>query len=117
EFNQRGILRNLQLRDIKDGTWVKVAGLVLVRQQPGTASGVIFMTLEDETGVANIVVWQNVFQRFRRIILGSRLLGVAGPIQRDESGFVIHVVAEEMADLSTYLNRLSEPPQAYDGAV
>jgi error-prone DNA polymerase len=116
-FDRRGILPSRNLRDVPDGTWVKVAGLVLVRQQPGTASGVIFMTLEDETGVANIVVWQTVFQQFRRILLGSRLLGVAGRVQRDESGYVIHVVADEMVDLSAYLNRLSEPPEAYDAAL
>jgi len=116
-FDRRGILPSRHLRDVPDGAPVKVAGLVLVRQQPGTASGVIFMTLEDETGVANIVVWQTVFQRFRRILLGSRLLGVAGRVQRDESGFVIHVVADELADLSAYLRRLGEPPEAYDGAL
>jgi error-prone DNA polymerase len=76
---------------------------VLIRQQPGTASGVIFVTLEDETAGANIVVWPRVFERFRRELLGSQLMGVWGLVQRDESGFVIHSVADRLTDLSPRL--------------
>jgi error-prone DNA polymerase len=83
---------------------VDVAGIVLVRQQPGTASGVIFATLEDETGVANIIIWPKVFARFRRTVLGSSLLGVRGTLQRE--GIVIHVVAEKLVDLSHLLRAL-----------
>jgi error-prone DNA polymerase len=101
---------NRDLAAMRDGTLAKVAGLVLVRQQPDTASGVIFMTLEDETGIANIVLWPKVFARFRRVALSSRVLGVAGRVQRDESGFVIHVVAEKLHDLSDRLKTLAEPP-------
>jgi DNA polymerase III alpha subunit len=90
---------------------------VLIRQQPGTASGVIFMTLEDETGVANIVVWPKMFQRFRREVLGSQLLAVTGPVQRDESGHVIHVIANRMEDLTHHLRALGAPPSPYDAAL
>jgi DNA polymerase III alpha subunit len=81
-----------------------VAGLVLVRQRPGTAKGVIFITLEDETGVANVVVWANVYERFRRAVIAGRLLRVTGRIQRE--GGVVHVVAEYIEDVSHLLDRL-----------
>ena len=100
----RRIAPNGQLAQMKDGERVTVAGLVLVRQRPGTAKGVIFATLEDETGIANIVVWSHVFERCRRIVLASRLLMVTGKLQKQ--GLVIHVVADRMADLSAELNLL-----------
>jgi error-prone DNA polymerase len=106
---RRGYRPSRALRDVTDGTRLQVAGLVLVRQQPGTASGVIFMTLEDETGIANIVLWPKIFTQFRVAALNSRVLGVAGRVQRDESGFVIHVIAETLTDLSAGLNALTEP--------
>jgi error-prone DNA polymerase len=115
----RGALRDMgyvqseRLKGLRDGAKVNVAGIVLIRQQPGTASGVIFVTLEDETGVANIVVWPRVFQAFRRELLGSQLMGVTGLIQRDESGDVIHVVADRLADLSSHLHGLSKPARPY----
>ncbi len=108
-FAADGIIVNRQLKDIKDKTRVGVCGLVLIRQQPGTASGVIFMTIEDETGVANIVVWPSVFDRYRPIVLGSRLVGIHGRVQRDDSGKVIHVVAERLVDLSHHLDTLAMP--------
>ena len=107
---ERGIQPNENLSRIRDGAKAQVAGLVLVRQQPGTASGVIFMTLEDETGIANIVVWPRMFQQFRREVLGSRLLAVTGHVQRDESGHVIHVVARRLTDLSHHLHALGDAP-------
>ncbi len=111
-FAARGLLPNRRLKDLDDGARAKVAGIVLVRQQPGTASGVIFMTLEDETGVANVVVWPRVFERFRRALLAGSLLGVAGRVQRDESGQVIHVIADRVVDLSRHLSTLADPPPA-----
>ena len=87
--------------------------MVLIRQQPGTASGVIFVTLEDETGVANIVVWPRIFQQFRRELLGSQLMGVTGLVQRDESGYVIHLVADRLVDLSSHLHGLGDPVRPY----
>lgn len=83
-----------------------VAGLVLVRQRPGSAKGVIFTTLEDETGIANCIVWPDVFQRYRRIVLTARLLAVTGKLQRE--GLVIHIVAERLIDLTSYLNLLQD---------
>jgi DNA polymerase III alpha subunit len=83
---------------------VAVAGLVLVRQRPGTAKGVIFITLEDETGVANVVVWAKIYERFRRAVIAGRLLRVTGRLQRDAG--VVHVVAEEIEDLSFLLDDL-----------
>ena len=78
-----------------------VAGLVLVRQRPGTAKGVIFLTLEDETGIVNIVVWPKVFERNRRTVMTAQFLAVRGRIERE--GLVIHVVAEELIDLTDEL--------------
>ncbi len=103
------VLRNRDLAALKDGRHAKLAGIVLVRQQPGTAKGVIFMTLEDETGVANIVLWPDVFARFRRVAVNSRVLGVEGKVQRDKSGFVIHVIADRLVDLSKRLAALDQP--------
>ena len=86
------------------GKYVRVAGLVLVRQQPGTAKGVIFLTLEDETGIINIVVWPKVFARNRRTIMTAQFLEVRGKIERE--GLVIHVVANELIDRSEQLRAL-----------
>ncbi|MEE2969542.1 MAG: error-prone DNA polymerase [Pseudomonadota bacterium] len=91
----------------KDGARVTVAGLALVRQRPGTASGVIFITLEDETGVANLVVWPKVFERYRREVMGGRLIRVTGQLQRE--GIVIHVIAQHIEDLTDRLRALAAP--------
>jgi len=103
---ERGIVTNETLADLTSGRRVAVAGLVLVRQRPGTAKGVIFMTIEDETGIANTIVWARVFERFRPVILGARLVAVTGKLQ-SESG-VIHVVAERLEDLTPMLAALSD---------
>jgi error-prone DNA polymerase len=87
---------------------IDIAGLVLIRQRPGTASGVIFMTVEDETGVANLIVWPTVFERFRRAVLGATLVRCTGRVQREET--VIHIVAEELEDISHRLGELRQPP-------
>lgn len=87
-----------------NGKWAAVSGLAVIRQQPGTGRGVIFVTIEDETGVANIIVWPSVFDRFRRALLESRLLRVAGRLQRE--GIVIHVVANRLTDLTGQLRLL-----------
>lgn len=93
-----------ELKDMKDGTWLKVTGLVLVRQRPGTAGGVCFITIEDETGVANLVVFRGLFDTYRKEILRSRLLMVEGKLQKE--GEVIHVVVKKCHDLSMLLNAL-----------
>ena len=89
---------------------VSVSGLVITRQRPGTASGVIFLTLEDETGVSNIVVWPKVYEIFRKAVIAGRLLRVMGRIQRD--GQVVHVIAEDITDMSQLLSTLARPADA-----
>jgi error-prone DNA polymerase len=89
------------------GQRVTIAGLVITRQRPGTASGVVFLTLEDETGTANVVVWKTIYTRFRRAVIGGRLLQVTGRVQRD--GQVIHVIAEQIEDISAMLGTLGGP--------
>ena len=105
ELAADGIVPNASLMDMKDGAWVAVSGLVITRQRPGTASGVIFATLEDETGVANVIVWPTVFERYRRPLLESRLLRIAGTLQKE--GIVIHVIARHLLDLSDHLRELN----------
>ncbi|PVH28180.1 error-prone DNA polymerase [Pararhodobacter oceanensis] len=85
---------------------VSVCGLVITRQRPGTASGVIFITLEDETDVCNVVVWPKVYERFRRVVIGGRLLRVTGRLQREQG--IIHLIAEEVEDLSPTLSILGD---------
>jgi error-prone DNA polymerase len=87
---------------------VSLAGVVLIRQRPGSAKGVCFITLEDETGIANLVVWPSVFEAFRKVIMRSRLIDVRGTLQRDAD--VIHVVATQLTDRSDALDRLSNGP-------
>ncbi len=89
-----------------EGAVVCVAGLVMVRQRPGTAKGVIFITLEDEVGICNVVVWAKVYEAFRRQVVAGRLLRVTGRIQRD--GKVVHVVAQKIDDLSHLLDQLAK---------
>ncbi len=110
DFQPKGYLQSAQLRDIPSGRIVKVAGIVLIRQRPGTASGVIFATLEDETGIANIIIWPKIFEQYRRIVLGARLLGVRGQLQSEQG--VIHVIARELFDMSGHLAGLAEKAPA-----
>ena len=98
DLTKRRMLKADDLRTAEPGRTVTVAGLVLVRQRPGTASGVIFATLEDETGVANIIVWPKTFEANRRVLLGARVMAVRGQLQRE--GIVIHVIAKEFIDLT-----------------
>ena len=107
ELDRRGILRHAALAGIPSGRRVSVAGLVLVRQRPGDAKA-IFMTLEDETGVANAIVWLRTFETFRPTVLGARLVCVSGVLQ-NESG-VIHIIADRLDDLTPLLRRLSDAP-------
>jgi len=97
-----------QLKTICDGKRLSIAGLVLIRQRPGSAKGVVFITLEDETGVANLVVWPDVFEKQRKIVMGARLMAVHGIVQRDEESDVIHVVARRLEDHSFMLRHLSD---------
>ena len=106
ELAREGMVRAADLAHLPVGRRLAIAGLVLVRQRPGTASGVIFATLEDETGVANLVIWPKVFERFRRIVMTARLIGVTGRVQSESN--VTHVVAERLMDLSHLLTDLAQ---------
>ena len=103
-LTRSGYVMNEDLRDLPPGRRVSVSGLVLVRQRPGTAKGVIFATLEDEASIANIIIWPKVFERYRRKVLGARFLGVEGRLQRE--GEVIHVIASHIYNLTDKLFRL-----------
>lgn len=105
-LDQGRYVLNERLRVMNDGAGVRVCGLVLVRQRPGTAKGVIFATLEDETSIANIIVWPKTFEQFRRELLAARLLGVEGRLQKE--GDVIHVIAARLVNLTPHLSLLSE---------
>jgi error-prone DNA polymerase len=112
DLTRRRIIKNEALRQTRNGARVSISGLITVRQRPGTAKGVIFMTIEDETAVANVIVWPKIFERFRAVVLGSRYVAVSGPMQA-ESG-VIHVVAEHIGDLTPMLARLTDGGTADD---
>ena len=105
DLDARGILRHELLPDVVPGRRVTIAGIVLVRQRPGTGNA-IFMTLEDETGIANTILWPRTFERFRPIIMGARLISVTGELQNEKG--VIHIVADGFEDLTPLLRRLNE---------
>jgi single-strand DNA-binding protein len=96
-----------RLGEPPEGARVTVAGLVILRQRPGTAKGVIFVTLEDETGIVNVVVWRAMYERFRRAVIAGRMLRVTGRVQRAHS--VTHVIADEIEDISVMLDLLVHP--------
>jgi DNA polymerase III alpha subunit len=102
----RRIIATASLRETPNDHRVTVAGLVIIRQRPGTAKGVIFMTLEDETDIANAIVWPKTFEVFRAVVLGARLVAVTGRVQSESD--VIHVVADKLEDLTPMLAALSE---------
>jgi len=100
----RGLVAADELRGLPHGSSLRTAGLVISRQRPGSAAGVTFVTLEDETGQVNLIVWRHVAERQRRALLGSRLLGVAGELQ--VQGEVRHLIAHRLVDLSNWLGEL-----------
>jgi error-prone DNA polymerase len=102
----RRILSCADLKNSRDGSRASVAGVVLVRQRPGSAAGVVFMTIEDETGVANSVIWPKVLERERIVVMGARLVVVHGRVQRHED--IIHVVADRLEDRSDWLHLLTD---------
>ncbi|OHV80758.1 error-prone DNA polymerase [Rhizobium sp. LCM 4573] len=101
-----GVTRNVDLLTVPNGQRVTIAGLVLVRQRPGSANGVIFMTLEDETGVANAIVWKKAFDNSRAVVMGARLVRIRGRLQ-SQSG-VIHTVVEHIEDMTPMLGLLQQ---------
>jgi error-prone DNA polymerase len=110
-LSRRGVITAADLAGMKDGRRVKVAGLVLIRQRPGSAKGVMFMTLEDETGQINAIVWPSLFERFRKVVFSADMMGVEGKLQRE--GDVIHVIADRLVDLSNVLRRVGESETAF----
>ncbi len=116
-LDRDGIMPCARLSATRPDSVVRVAGLVLVRQRPGSAKGVIFATLEDEGGIANVIIWPDVFERYRRTVLAARLLAVTGRLQR--KGIVIHIVADHLVDLSDRLASLADGESAdlFDGAL
>jgi error-prone DNA polymerase len=106
ELASRRIVPCSEAMNARDGKWLTTAGLVLVRQKPGSAKGVMFITIEDETGVANLVIWPSLYERQRRIILAAGMIAVQGRVQRE--GEVVHLVAHQLADLSAELAGVGE---------
>jgi len=118
ELERRGIVSCADLRHIKDGRWVEVAGIVLVRQRPGSTN-VTFVTIEDETGVANAIIWQQKFEAQRRIVLSASMISVNGRLQRE--GEVIHIIADRLEDHTPLLHSVGalefpHRPSPGDGA-
>ena len=111
DLSSRRIVTCAEAYRSRDGTWLETAGLVLVRQRPGSAKGVIFMTLEDETGIANAVLWVKTFEKYRRVVLTGSMVGIYGKIQRE--GEVVHLVAHRLTDLSGELASVGERNHAF----
>ena len=111
DLRSRKIVTCADVATAKDNKWLETAGIVLVRQKPGSAKGVMFITIEDETGVANLVIWPSLYEKQRRIILSSGMMAVHGRVQRE--GEVVHLVAHRLTDLSGELARLSEREESF----
>nr|CAD6436566.1 error-prone DNA polymerase [Rhizobium sp. Q54] len=111
DLTMRRIVTCAEAMSARDGQWLMAAGLVLVRQRPGSAKGVMFITIEDETGIANVVVWPKLFERSRRVVLGASMMAINGRIQRE--GEVVHLVAQQLFDLSADLSGLAERDGAF----
>jgi len=106
ELAREGLVPAAELAHLPVNRRLSIAGVVLIRQRPGSANGVVFITIEDETGIANLIVWPQILERFRRAALGATLLSCTGKLQREES--VIHVVADRLDDLTPRLNTLRD---------
>jgi error-prone DNA polymerase len=111
ELASQGIVTCAGLRDLRDGARATVAGVVLVRQRPGSASGVIFITIEDETGHANLIVWPSLFEQQRPLIMSAAMIACRGKVQME--GEVIHVVADRLTDLSSLLASVAQRDDAF----
>ena len=106
-YESEGALPCAAIRDLADGRRISAAGVVLIRQKPGSANGVVRMTIEDETGIANLVIWPSLLEHFRKVVMGARLVSVEARAQRSEEGLV-HLVVEEIEDRSADLLLLSQ---------
>jgi error-prone DNA polymerase len=115
ELRERRIHSCATLRRVRDGQWLTIAGMVLVRQKPSSAKGVMFMTIEDETDVANIIVWPSLFEKQRRLILSSGMIGVRGRFQRE--GGVTHLIAKHLIDLTDLLRSVGDRDDPFSSAT
>ncbi|MBB1493029.1 error-prone DNA polymerase [Paracoccus sp. MC1854] len=113
DLRQRGIIPCTEAMSARNGQWLETAGIVLVRQRPGSAKGVMFLTLEDETGIANLVVWTKVFEAHRRIVLTAPMIAVKARVQRE--GEVVHLVVHRIADLSRELASVGQRDRSGSG--
>ncbi|WP_313522482.1 error-prone DNA polymerase [Shinella sp.] len=111
ELREKRMVTCAEAMAARDGRWLMTGGLVLVRQRPGSAKGVMFMTIEDETGIVNAVVWPTLFERQRRLVLSASMLAINGKIQRE--GDVVHLVAQRLFDLSDDLGQLGERGETF----
>ncbi|NSZ19732.1 error-prone DNA polymerase [Agrobacterium vitis] len=111
DLTKRRIVTCEDAMNARDGKWLEAAGLVLVRQRPGSAKGVMFITIEDETSHANLVIWVKTFEKYRRVVLGAGMIGVYGKIQRE--GEVVHLVAHRLTDLSAELASIGSRDKAF----
>ena len=108
-FEAEGIASSAETAAKRDGSYIRTAGIVLVRQRPGKGNA-IFMTLEDETGIVNVLIWARLFEKFRAQVMGARLVVVEGKVQKSKEG-VIHVMAERVTDRTSELSRLFDDPR------
>jgi error-prone DNA polymerase len=106
DLHRQGMVTCVAAMGARDGRWLRTAGIVLVRQRPGSAKGVLFVTIEDESGIANLVVWPPLYEKQRGVVLAADMLGVQGRIQRE--GEVVHLVAYTLRNLSALLQSVSE---------
>ena len=106
ELARRGVTKCAELANIRDGRHVEVAGIILVRQKPGSAKGVLFITIEDETGIANGILWPDRFERQRHTIMSASMIGMKGRVQKE--GEVIHVICDRIIDHGDLLHRVGE---------
>jgi len=106
-YEAEGAVSCYEAKELVHGKRAKVAGVVLIRQKPGSAKGVVFMTIEDETGIANLVIWPSLLERFRKVVMGARLVCIDGIVQRSDEG-IIHIVIETINDRSSDLLTLSD---------
>jgi len=120
ELDDMGIVRCADLQHIRDGRNIEVAGVILVRQRPGSAKGVLFVTIEDETGIANAILWPDRFEIYRRQVMAASMIAIRGRLQKE--GEVIHVIADRIVDHDDMLRRIGRTgftvaPGRGDGAT
>lgn len=106
ELQQRRLITAHDVRRRAHNRWASTSGLVLVRQRPGTAKGVVFVTLEDETGVTNVIVWKKILEKYRKVVMGAKLIEVHGQVQTEDN--VMHLVARKLVDRTYWLEKLSD---------